>query len=61
MRKTTNNHIFLVRNVLCVTHGWRIGARERGKFGERTLRIGERFVNNWENREGELRRDINDL
>ena len=26
----------------CVIHGWRIGARERGKFGERT---GGRFVN----------------
>ena len=32
MRKTNNNHIFLVRNALCVTHGWRIGARERGKL-----------------------------
>ena len=25
MRKTNNNHIFLVHNVLCVIHGWRIG------------------------------------
>ena len=58
MRKTNHNHICLVRNALCVIHGWRIGARERGKFGERT---GRRFVNNGENRGGEPRRDINDL
>ena len=58
MRKTNNNHIFLVRNTLCVTHGWRTGARERGKFGERP---GERFVNNGKNRRGELKSDINDL
>ena len=32
MRKTNHNHIFLVRNALCVIHGWRIGARERGKL-----------------------------
>ena len=23
MRKTNHNHIFLVRNALCVIHGWR--------------------------------------
>ena len=41
--------------------GWRVGARERGKFGERAKRTGERFVNNRGNRGGELRRAINDL
>ena len=32
MRKTNNSHIFLVRNALCVTYGWRIGAREGGNL-----------------------------
>ena len=41
--------------------GWRVGGRERGKFGERAKRTGERFVNNRRNRGGELRRAINDL
>ena len=55
MRKTNNNLFFLFRNALCATHGWRIGARERGIFASEPSEPGK------EKRGGELRRDINDL